>query len=189
VDLLRAGAIPALAIAAAIALDARADCAAINGTYADESVEKFDGSPRTLSSFAPSKDRSKLFHQEKATGPAPTFGGSGQVMQRPKTTKLVATVELVYESELTFHFRDASGKELLKSQSTTPRRWRCVAGRLERKFQMATGLGEVMRTEEVQQAIMAGPGGDLTLVESRKVIEGPKTPGESREAHFKRVKG
>ena len=53
---------------------------------------------------------------------------------------------------------------------------------------MATGLGEVMRTEEVEQVLMGAMGGDLTLVESRKVIDGPKAAPQSREVHFKRLK-
>jgi hypothetical protein len=165
-----------------------ADCGSIKGIYLDDSVEKFDGSPRSLSSFAATKDRSKLVRQEAAKGPAPTFGGSGQVIQRPKVTKLVSTVDVRYASELKFRFLDAEGKLLVESESITPRRWQCVSGRLERKFQMATGLGDIMRTEEVQQVLMAPPDGDLTLIESRKVIEGPKAPEQSREAHFKRAK-
>jgi len=164
------------------------DCKAIHGVYQDDSVEKIDGSPRSLSSFADIKDRSKLTRQEAAKGPAPTFGGSGQVMQRPKVTKLVSTVDVRYGGELTFRYLDESGKLLVESRSITPRRWQCVGGHLERKFQMASGLGDVMRTEEVQQSFSAAPGGDLTLKESRKVIEGPKAEPQAREVHFKRVK-
>jgi hypothetical protein len=187
-DFLRSRAVPALALLVAAGF-ARADCSAIHGVYADDSVEKIDGAPRSLSSFAASKDRPKLVHQEPASGPKPTFGGSsGQVMQRPKVTKLVASVDVRYGPELRLRFLDADGKLLVESHSTTPRRWQCVSGRLERRYQMATGLGEVVRTEEVEQVLMGAKDGDLTLVESRKVIEGPKAAPQSREVHFKRVK-
>jgi hypothetical protein len=187
-DFLRSRAVPALALLVAAGF-ARADCSAIHGVYADDSVEKIDGSPRSLSSFAATKDRSKLVHQEAASGPKPSFGGSsGQVMQRPKVTKLVTSAEVKYGPELKFRFLDADGKLLVESQSITPRRWQCVSGRLERRYQMATGLGDVMRTEEVEQVLMGAKDGDLTLVESRKVIEGPKAAPQSREVHFKRMK-
>jgi hypothetical protein len=188
VDFLRTRAIPALALAAFTVAAHAADCKSVQGIYADDSVEKIDGSPRSLSSFAAQKDRSKLTHQEPVSGPKPSFGSSGQVMQRPKVTKLVSTVDLRYGPELKLRFLDESGKLLVESQSLTPRRWQCVNDRLERKFQMATGLGDIMRTEEVQQVLMAPPDGDLVLIESRKVIEGPKGPEQSHEVHFKRVK-
>jgi len=188
VDFLRARAIPALALLAAAGIAHAADCKALHGVYQDDSVEKIDGTPRSLSSFAAIKDGSKLYRREASSGPAPSFGGSGQVMQRPKVTKLVSTVEFKYGPELKLKFLDASGNLLVESQSTTPRRWNCVEGRLERKFQMATGLGDIMRTEEVEQVFKGSAGGDLTLVESRKTIEGPKAPSQSREVHFKREK-
>jgi hypothetical protein len=189
VDFIRSRAIPALAILAAVGAAHAADCKALHGVYQDDSVEMIDGSPRSLSTFAPPKDRSKLVMREAAPGPAPTFGGgSGQVMQRPKVTKLVSTVNVSYGPELKFRFLDAAGNVLAESQSTTPRRWHCVDGHLERKFQMATGLGEVMRTEEVEQVFKGGAGADLTLVESRKTIDGPKGAPQAREVHFKRVK-
>src|SRR5205814_5614039 len=139
-----------------------------------DSVEKIEGAPRSLSSFAATKDRSKLVRQEAASGPKPSFGGSsGQVMQRPKVTKLVTSAEVRYGAELKFRFFDAEGKLLVESESITPRRWKCVSDRLERHYQMATGLGDIMRTEEVEQVLIGAKDGDLTLVESRKVIEGP----------------
>lgn len=187
-DLFRARTIPALVTAATLAAAgaAHADCSAINGTFADESVEKVDGTPRALSSFAAAKDRSKLFHQER-TGPAPSFGGSGTVMTRPKVTRLVQSVNVVYGAELQFRYLDSAGKVLAESNSITPRRWRCVSGRLERKFQVATGLGEVMRTDETEQVLMAAPGGDLTLVETTTVVDGPKAAPKRSEVRFKRV--
>jgi hypothetical protein len=188
VDFFRSRAIPALAFLAAAGVAHAADCAAIKGNYAEESTEKIDGMPLSLSSFAPMKEGSKLVKREATQGPAPSFGGSGKVMQRPKVTKLAASVDVSYGGELKLRYLDASGKELLDTTNTTPRRWHCVNGRLERKFQMASGLGDVMRTEEVVQVLSAAPGGDLTLAESRKTIEGPKGPVQSREVHFKRLK-
>ena len=187
-DFFRSRAIPALALLAAAGIAQAADCKAIHGVYQDDSIEKIDGTPRSLSSFAPIKDGSKLYKREPASGPAPSFGGSGQVMQRPKVTKLVQTVDVSYGPELRFKYLDAGGTLLVQSQSTTPRRWQCVNGRLERKFEMATGLGDIVRNELVEQAFVGTAGGDLTLIESRKTIEGPKAAPQSREVHFKRVK-
>ena len=184
-DVFRSRAIPALA-ALLLAGAAHADCSAIQGTFADESVEKVDGAPRTLSAFAAFKDRPKLFRQER-TGPSPTFGGSGPVMSRPKITRLAETVAVKYGPELNLRFLDAGGNVLLQTNTTTPRRWRCVEGRLERKFQGAVGLGETVRTEETQQVLQAAPGGDLVLVETVVVTDGPKAPPKRPEVHFKRV--
>ncbi len=184
-DFLRARAIPALA-ALLLAGAAHADCSAIQGTFSDESLEKVDGVPRTLSSFAAAKDRAKLFRQERS-GPAPTFGSSGQVMSRPKITRLAETVAIKYGPELNLRFLDDSGNVLLQTSNTTPRRWRCVSGRLERKYQVATGLGDVMRTEETEQVLMAAPSGDLVLVETSALVDAPKAPPKRTEVRFKRV--
>ena len=185
-DFLGARAIPALAFALS-ALAAHADCSAINGTYHDESVEKAEGAPaRTLSAFAAAKDRARLFHTER-TGPAPAFGGSGQVMSRPKVTRLVDKVTLAYGPELKLRYLDAGGKTLAEVQNVTPRRWRCVGGRLERKFQVAIGLGDVMRTEDTEQVLMAPAGGDLVLVETVSISDGPPAPPRRTEVRFKRV--
>jgi hypothetical protein len=185
VDVFGPRAIPALAFSLAFGA-AHANCSAINGTYLDESIEKVNGAHVTLSSFASAKDRAKLFHTERS-GPPPSFGGSGQLMARPKVTRLAEKVTLTYGPELKLRYVDASGKVLVETQNVTPRRWRCVAGRLERKYQVATGLGEVMRTEETEQVLMAPAGGDLVLVETVTISEGPATPPRRTEARFKRI--
>jgi hypothetical protein len=184
-DFLRPRAIPALAFSLSV-LAAHADCSAINGTYLDESMEKVGGAPLTLSSFVGSKDRAKLFHTERS-GPPPSFGGPGQLMSRPKVTRLAEKVTVIYGPELKLRFVDASGKVLVETQNVTPRRWRCVGGRLERKFQVASGLGEVMRTEETEQVLMAAPAGDLAFIETAKVVDGPTAPERRTEARFKRL--
>jgi hypothetical protein len=166
---------------------ARADCGGVNGTYADESVEKPNGSPMTLSSFATHQARAKIVRQE-ATGSQPSFGGSGQVMQRPKIVKLTDRATVMFRDELKFRYLDPSGKPLAESVSTTPRPWRCVSGRLERKFEMASGLGDVVRTEQIEQVFMAAPSGDLIFVETAAVVSGPKAPPRKTEASFKRLK-
>ena len=186
-DFLRARAIQALVtLVAAAAPGAQANCSAMNGTYVDDSVEKIEGSPRTLSSFASPKDRARLVRREQS-GPKPTFGGPSQVMQRPKTVKLVSRVALLHGAELKFRFFDESGVLLAETSSITPRKWNCVSGRLERKFQTMSGLGEAIRTEELEQVLMAAPGGDLVLIETTTVVDGPKSAPKRVEVHFKRV--
>ena len=159
----------------------------MKGIYSDDSLEKFDGVPKTLSSFASPRERNKLVRQE-AGGAKPSFGGSGQVIQRPKIVKLVSAVEVFYRDELKLVFIDSAGKALAQSDILTPRRWRCVSGRLERKFQMASGVGDVIRTDEIEQVLMAAPGGDLTLIETITVVGDAKAAPKRTEAHFSRVK-
>jgi hypothetical protein len=186
-DFFRPRAIPALGILIlASSLAARADCGAVNGIYADESTEKPGGVSMTLSSFASHQARGKIMRQEQP-GSKPAFGGSSQVMQRPKTVKLFDRVGVVFSSELKFRFLDAAGKPLAESMSTTPRPWRCVSGRLERRFEIASGLGDVMRTEQTEQVFMAAPGGDLAFIETATVTQGPKAPPRRTEFHFKRL--
>lgn len=187
-DILGPRAIQALALWAACGtIAAHAGCGSINGAYADDSVEKLDGVPRTLSSFASPRERARLVHQEQS-GPKPTFGGTGQVMQRPKTVKLVARVEVAFAAELKLRYLDESGKLLAETMSTTPRKWNCIGGRLERKFQTASGLGEVMRTEEIVQVLSAEPGGDLALIETSRFVDGTKAAPKETQVHFKRLK-
>ena len=187
-DFLRPRAIQALAVVVTCgAIAAHANCSAVDGMYDDESIDKLDGIAQSLTSFASPKDRSRLVRQEQA-GPKPTFGGSGGVMQRPKTVKLASRVAITYGTELKLRYLDASGKLLVETSSVTPRKWNCVSGRLERKFQTMSGLGNVMRTEEVEQVLMAAPGGELTFIETTTVVEGPKSAPKRAEVRFRRVK-
>ena len=160
----------------------------MNGIYSDESVEKFDGVPKTLSSFASPRERNKLTRREEAGGAKPGFGGSGQVMQRPKIVKLVSSVAVTYRDELKLLFIDAAGKPLAESDSLTPRRWNCVSGRLERKFQLASGIGDVIRTDEIEQVLMAAPGGDLSFIETATTLGDALARPKRTEVRFKRVK-
>ena len=50
-----------------------------------------------------------------------------------------------------------------------------------------SGLGEAIRTEELEQVLMAAPGGDLVLIETTTVVDGPKSAPKRVEVHFKRV--
>ena len=45
-----------------------------------------------------------------------------------------------------------------------------------------------MRTEEVEQVLMAAPGGELTVIETTRVVEGPRTAPKRTEVRFSRVK-
>ena len=51
-----------------------------------------------------------------------------------------------------------------------------------------SGLGNVMRTEETEQVLMAPSGGDLTFIETTTVLDGPKAAPKRSEVRFARVK-
>jgi hypothetical protein len=166
---------------------AAADCSALNGTFSDESAERFEGAPRTLTEFAAARIRAKLFKSE--TPPAPQgLAGSG-VRQRPKVTRLAQSVRITAKGDqVTVSYLDAAGNVLAQSPiNASPAPWRCVSGRLERHYQTIGGLGERVRTERTEQALFAAAGGDLSFVESTTVKEAPAVPARRVEARFKRL--
>ena len=182
----RAG--PALAALLLAAGSAHAACTPLDGTFKVESLEKPDGMHRSLTEFASDKERAKLFKREGSAPMPQGFGGTG-TRARPKVTALAATVDIKTSAEgaqLVFH--DAAGKVLSHATiGAVPARWKCVSGRLERKYETTGGLGDNIRTERTEQVLFAAPGGDLTFAETIAVVS--KTPPAPRkvEVRFPRV--
>jgi hypothetical protein len=190
VDFFGPRAIPALAalLLSLAPQGAQAACSALNGVFSNESVEKPDGTARTLTEFAPARDRSKLFRTE-ASAPSPGGFASSAPRARPKVTRLATTARLRYDAgKLTLAFLDAGGKVLSESAiNPTPSPWKCVGGRLERRYETLGGLGNSIRTERTEQVLLAAAGGDLQLVETTAIVETPGEPPRRGEVHFKRV--
>ena len=167
---------------------AGAACTALDGTYKLESVEKPDGTARSLTEFAADRERSKLFKREAAPAPAQGLGGGG-VRARPKVTPLAATVRIKTSADsVHLDFLDASGKVLSHApMGVIPSKWKCVSGRLERRFETMGGLGENIRTDRTEQALFAAPTGDLMLVETTTTVSKPPPAPRKVEVRFPRV--
>jgi len=187
-DFLRPGAGAALAALLALAGNAAGACTALDGTFNVDSVEKPDGVPRSLTEFAADKERSKLFKREGPATPQQGFGGNAP-RARPKVTALSSSARIKTSAEGTqLAFVDATGKVLSQAAiGGVPSRWKCVSGRLERRFETTGGLGDTVRTERTEQALFAAPGGDLTFTETISLVA--KTPPAPRkvEVRFTRL--
>ena len=188
-DLFRTRAIPAL-IAAALALPCAAadDCKALNGTYQDQSAAPRNGVTEHLSNFVMGKEKGKLFRREAATGAQPSFSGSA-TLSRPKVTPLASTATLTHDAKGTrLKFMDALGKDLVEAGIDSPR-WKCSGNHLERKSQRTSGLGDVFRTERIEEKLLRDPAsGDLVYIETKTVVEPPGGKPVQSEAHFKQRK-
>jgi hypothetical protein len=187
-DFHRARAGAALAALLALAGNAAGACTALDGTFKVDSVEKPDGMPRSLTEFATDKERAKLFKREGPATPQHGFGGAAP-RARPKVTALASTARIKTSNEGTqLAFLDGSGKVLSQAGiGGLPSRWKCVSGRLERRFETTGGLGETIRTERTEQALFAAQGGDLMFSETISVVA--KTPPAPRkvEVRFTRL--
>ena len=188
-DFHRPGAGAALAALLALAGNAQGACTALDGTFSVDSVEKPGGVPRSLTEFASDKERAKLFKREGAPAtPQQGFGGSAP-RARPKVTPLASSTRIKNSNEGTqLAFLDGSGKVL--SQATIgglPSRWKCVSGRLERRFETTGGLGETIRTERTEQTLFAAPGGDLMFAETISVVAKPPPAPRKVEVRFTRL--
>jgi len=183
----RAG--PALAALLLAAGSAHSACTALDGSFKVESTEKPDGMPRSLTEFASDKERAKLFKRE-GSAPMPNQGlGGSATRARPKVTALASTVQVKTSAEgaqLAFH--DASGKVLSQAAiGGIPARWKCVSGRLERKYDTTGGLGDAIRTERTEQALFAAPDGDLHFTETISIVSKTPPPPRKVEVRFPRV--
>ena len=176
--------LPILVCAAVFAARAHADCKALDGVYASESDKKGEGA-RTLTEFAPSRERGKLFKTERPAGPAQGFDSSG-LRTRPKFTPLASTVRLHYTGgRLALTFMDAGGKALAEGPiDSSPAPWKCSGDRLERSYQTTGGLGDRMYTRRTKEELFV-EGGNLHFVELTKTVEKPAEEKRS-EATFKR---
>jgi len=184
----RAG--PALAALLLAAGGAHAACTALDGTYHVESVEKPEGAARSLTEFASDKERAKLFKRE-GSAPMPSQGlGGSATRARPKVTALASTVQVKTSADGTqLAFHDASGKVLSQAAiGAAPAKWKCVSGRLERKYETTGGLGDNIRTERTEQALFAAPGGDLQFTEAVSIVSKTPPPPRKVEVRFPRAK-
>ena len=186
-DFLRSRAAAALAAAIALPSAYAADCTALNGTYAAESVEKADGAPRGLESFVPDRARSQLFRREQAPEAAKPQGlGGAQPRARPaRAVRLASSVRVTYAAGAArLRFLDAEGKVLIDtSMVNQPAAWKCAGERLERSFETMGGLGNAVRTERTVQALSRTAEGDLVLAETTTVVK--PAPGAPRTSEFR----
>ena len=187
-DFLRPGAGAALA-ALLFAGNAAGACTALDGTFNVESVEKPDGVPRSLTEFASDKERAKLFKREGAA-PAPQGFGGSTPRARPRVTALAKTVAVKASGDSAqLAYRDGDGKVL--SQATigaAPSRWKCVSGRLERRYETTGGLGENIRTERTEQ-VLARDGPALRFTETITMVSKTPPPPRKVEVRFMALPG
>ena len=170
-----------------IASQARADCKALDGIYANES-SKVGGSSHSLTEFAPSKESSKLFLVERPAGGQQQGFTSGGLRARPKITPLTSAVRLHYTGgRLMLAYIDANGKTLAETAiGNSPAIWKCVGSRLERKYETVGGLGDQVRTRRTQESLFTEANGDLHFAESTTIVGLPGEP-QRVEVTFKRV--
>ena len=188
-DLFRARASAALAALLLAGGAAAADCSALAGTYAFDSVEKPDGTPRTLAELAPDKHRGALYRYERPAASTQPGFASGQLRARPaRPIPLAASVRLAQKAgAIAIHYLDASGKVLVETPlAQAPARWKCDAGQLKRSFETMGGLGNAIRTERTEQVLSRTGEGDLLLAETTAVVKPAGTaPPRRSESHFK----
>lgn len=142
-----------------------AGCEQLNGTYEYQSVVPRNGMPEYLSNFVQGRDRAKLFVRE--SGGAPKGLSGGGVLSRPKVTHLAHAVTVTYAAKGTrMRFLDAQAKPIVEIGIDFPDKWTCKANRLERRNERTSGLGDVMRTEKVEETLTREPSGELVYVET-----------------------
>ena len=166
------------------AADAADDCKALNGTYAYQSIAPREGMPEYLSNFTQGKDKGKLFQREAGKGPG-SLAPSGPIA-RPKITHLATMVALTTgETGTRLRFIDAQGKDIVTLGIDSPR-WRCKGGRLERSAQRTSGLGDVLRTDKVEETFARDAAtGDLVYTETVTTVDPPGGKPKKSEARFK----
>jgi hypothetical protein len=178
----------AAALACAQPVAAAAHCGRLDGTYRAESVERTDGEPERLADLTFGPERRKLYrmddpgHQPAHQGGG--LAGDGQPRSKMKITHLASTVTLAYAPAGTrLRFMDAGGKLLAESRIDAPRPWECAGDRLVRRSQHTGGLGDNIRTEQVEESLERDAAGALVHRESVTVIEGGHGT-RSRIAHY-----
>ncbi len=178
----RTAALCAFALAGAVA---RAQCSNLDGTYEYQSVAPRNGIPEYLSNLAHGPEKAKLFVREGAAGPK----GLAQQgpMARPRIRHLATRARLAYGAAGTkLHFLDAQGKPIAALGIDFPDRWACRNGRLERRGQRTSGLGDVLRTERVEETLARDAAGDLVYTETVTTVDPPGGPAPRRsEARFR----
>ncbi|HYC35232.1 MAG TPA: hypothetical protein VEC19_02335 [Usitatibacter sp.] len=159
------------------------DCKNLNGTYQYQSVAARDGLPDYLSNFTQGKDKGKLFRREAGGGPKGL--ASSAPMARPKITHLATMAALIHDARGTrLRFIDAEGRDIVEIAIDSPR-WRCKGGKLERSSQRTSGLGDVLRTEKVDEMLARDPNGDLVYTETLTTVDPPGGKPRKTEARFR----
>lgn len=186
-DFLRPRAVPALiALAAALAPWAAAaatGCAALDGVYEDRAVALRQGMSEHLTNLVDGPQKAQLFRRE---GQGPKSLAPSGPMARPKITHLAATAKLAWNPAGTkLTFMDAEGKALATLGIDASGRWTCRAGRLERRSTRTAGLGDVLRTERVEEVLERDAKGDLVYSETVTVVEPPGGKPKRSEARFR----
>ena len=170
----------ALAPLSAAAAD---DCKALNGTYHYTSTAPREGVPEYLSNFAQGKDKAKLFKRE--AGGAPKGLTSSAPIARPKITHLATIATLTHDPRGTrLKFIDAQGRDIVEMGIDSPR-WRCKGARLERSSERTAGLGDVLKTERVEESLARDANGDLVYSETLTTVDPPGGKPRKTEAKFK----
>ena len=117
--------------------------------------------------------------------PAPGGLVPTQPIQRPKVTHLASTVKLTHaRGGTSLRFLDATGKPLAELSINATGRWTCKDAHLERRAERTAGLGEVMRTERVEERLERNSAGDLVYRETLTVIAPPGGKPKVSEARF-----
>ena len=182
-DFLGPRAIPALIALAALPA-AGADCSALDATYRFESAPGKGEEPRYLSDLTLGRDRNKLVKMEKPKV-GPSFGGAAGPMDRPKVTQLAVSGAFTYaEAGSSFRFVDAAGATLATLGIDTPKHWSCKEARLVRSSERMSGLGNVIRTEKLDETLERNAAGDLVYRQSVTVIDPPGPKPTSSEVRF-----
>ncbi|MEO7741898.1 MAG: hypothetical protein ABIR98_03060 [Usitatibacter sp.] len=161
-----------------------AGCEQLNGTYEYQSVAPRNGLPEYLSNFVQGRDKGKLFVRE--SGGAPKGLSGGGIISRPKVTHLASAVAVTYAAKGTkMRFLDAQAKPIVEIGIDLPDKWTCKGNRLERRNERTSGLGEVLRTERVEETLSRDASGELVYTETVAPIgKSPAAPRRS-EARFR----
>jgi hypothetical protein len=183
-DLVRARAIPALILGCGPALAAAADCASLNGTYREEAAAVAGAEPQYLSNLTMDRGRTKLFRVE-SPGSKPGGLAPSAPLQRPKVAHLAVKGTLTYAPKKSrVRFEDAQGMVLAELGIDGFDPWDCVDGRLLRKSERTSGLGDAVRTERIQETLERNAAGELVYRETRSFVDGPAAKPRVTEARF-----
>jgi hypothetical protein len=184
VDFIRTRAVPPLIACLIPIAAAAADCSSLNGTYRDEEASPVGAERHYLSDLTMERGRAKLF-QVESRGTAPGGLSPTAPMQRPRISRLASSATLTYAPKKTrLRFLDARGAVLAELGIDSMDPWTCKDGRLVRNAQRASGLGDTVRTERIEETLERNAAGDLVHRQTRTVIDGAAGKPSVFEAHF-----
>jgi hypothetical protein len=188
VDFFRSRAIPALIASLCVfAAQAAVDCASLEGTFAFAATKPAAPGepPETLADFTTGKERSKLYRMDSTLA---SWKESG-LSRHPVSSALATKAALKRApTKTTLQFMDAQGKVLAELGIDELGRWSCKGGNLERRSERTAGVGNVIRTERVDEALERNPAGDLVHRTTVTVLEPKGIKPSSRESVFPAVR-